>query len=381
MPERLTFGPERMAQLVEALPAGVFILDGHGDAVYSNNAARALLGRGIADDDRADNLREHYAAYVAGTGQLYPTERMPIVRALSGERTTIDDMEVDRNGQRVALQVTATPIVDDDGKVIFAVAVFQDISERRRAQHALARLNDELEREVTRRTAELANMVDELLEAKASAEQASNAKSVFLMNVSHELRTPLHHIIGFNELLTERVDDPRNRRLAENAEASGRELLEKINDLIELARTEAQPSKLRATSFDFMTVLDDVARSNRIRFEIGEHIGSIDADETAVRRLLDHVLQRAAEDGESVLSVRVEPDGDGRRVVVSIPSERMTIRVRALAHLFGEGLPSEETRFQQQEIDFRLATARSQARMLGGDLTADDGVVRLLLPM
>ncbi|HJQ36135.1 MAG TPA: histidine kinase dimerization/phospho-acceptor domain-containing protein [Thermoanaerobaculia bacterium] len=72
-------------------------------------------------------------------------------------------------------------------------------------------------------------------------EQALRAKSAFLMNVSDELRTPLNHIIGFTELLAERIDDDRSRTFARTAHASGMQLLEKINDLIELARTDAPP--------------------------------------------------------------------------------------------------------------------------------------------
>ena len=121
----LTFGPDRLAQLVEALPVGVFILDGAGAAIYANSAAQALLGRGVAAGDNAGNLGERFAAVRAGTDDPYPTDGMPIVRALAGERTSVDDMEVMRNGERIALEVTATPVRGDDGRVEFAVAVFQ----------------------------------------------------------------------------------------------------------------------------------------------------------------------------------------------------------------------------------------------------------------
>ena len=225
----LTFGADRLAQLVEALPVGVFILDGSGAAVYANSAAQALLGRGVAPGDHAGNLGERFAAVIAGTNDPYPTESMPIVRALAGERTRVDDMEVIRHGERIALEVTATPVLADDGRVVFAVAVFQDITPRRQAQRALSLLNDELERQVAERTSELASTI-------VALENAHRAKSTFLMNVSHELRTPLNHIIGFTGLLAERVEDDRSRNLAETVLKSGMHLKTMIDDLIELAR-------------------------------------------------------------------------------------------------------------------------------------------------
>ena len=210
------FGAEWLPQLVEALPVGVYILDATGAAVYANWAAQELLGRAIADGDHVDNLRDRYAAYIAGTDEPYPTSRMPIVRALAGEQAHVDDMELDRDGERIAIEVTATPMFDMQHRVAFAVAVFQDITAKKR-------INEELERRVAARTCDL--------------EQALRAKTAFLMNISHELRTPLNHIIGFTDLLAERVDDARSRKLATTARTSGLELLEKINDLIELARS------------------------------------------------------------------------------------------------------------------------------------------------
>jgi len=193
------FDTEWLPQLVEALPVGVFILDAAGAAVYANAAAQNFLGRGISEGDRAENLHERYAVYVAGTNEPYPTARMPIVRALAGERVSVSDMEVDRRGTRVALEVTATPIVDEQNRVVYAVAVFQDITAKK-------------------------------------LDQAIRAKSAFLMNVSHELRTPLNHIIGFTGLLADRVEDERSRNLAETVLKSGKHLQTMIDDLIELAR-------------------------------------------------------------------------------------------------------------------------------------------------
>jgi PAS domain S-box-containing protein len=397
MNAELPVGPQRLAQLIDSLPVGVFILDAAGQAVYANAAAEDLLGRSPAAGDAAENLNERYAAYVAGTREPYPNERMPIVRALAGERSVVDDMEVDRRGERVALEVTATPIFDEDGQLAFAVAVFQNITARRRAQDALAELNDDLEREVGRRTAQLARTVEvlekeirarhlseqELLRAKAAAEHANRAKSVFLMNVTHELRTPLHHIIGFNELLAERVADEHQRKLAATAEASGRELLEKIDELIELARAEADPSSATtgaATRFDFDDVLHDVASAAGLRCDHAVPVGAVHADEMLVRRILSDTLRRAGED--ATFSVTAHHDGGSRRAVISVVSALLSSRLRAIAHLFGELLEIDGSRFLQQDIDMRLAIARAQMRGLGGDIVAlpDSDIAQIVFP-
>jgi PAS domain S-box-containing protein len=386
----MSFPPDRLAELIEALPVGVFILNADGRAIYANSAAQNLVGRGIMDGDSVDNLNQRYGAYRAGTNELYPLEEMPVVRALAGERTVIEDMEVDRNGTRVALQVTGTPIVDDAGCVTMAVAVFQDITARRRAQQELAAANEHLEREVARRTAELANTValleqeirtreeyeQVLLLSEAAATQASRAKSLFLMNVSHELRTPLNHIIGFSDLLTERLDDIKSRRLAETTGTSGRLLLDKVNDLIELARAEAEPNVGRQTSFDGDALLHSVAEQAGIRCDIPRPLGMLTGDHDSMRQILTDILGRVA--SQSVppgftISATAEHSDVGGRLLVRIPSERLTEHLEVLKTVFGEVPQGEDGRYRQHEVDFRLAVARAQARALGGDVAAGNG--------
>jgi signal transduction histidine kinase len=369
------FGSERLAHLVEALPVGVFILNGAGEAIYANTTAQSLLGRGVMSGDHADNLGERFAAVRAGTNDPYPTDEMPIVRALAGERTSIDDIEVLRGDDRVALEVTATPIVDGDGQVIFAVAVFQDITARRQAQRALATLNEELEQQVGQRTSELASTI-------VALEKANRAKSMFLMNVSHELRTPLNHIIGFSDLLCDRVDDPKQRKIAETAAASGRDLLDKVNRLIELARVEAEPATGGSASFDGDTLLREAAAALGVTISLAEPLGRLHGYAGATQEIIRDVLQRAVTlSSPEECSVSASVQRSRSRLVVRVACPRLGTRIRALTTLFGE-TPAGEDRFRQQEIDFHLAVIRARTRVLGGDINAvDDATIDILLPL
>jgi|GEM_PF-3550288 len=382
-----SFGREHLAHVLEALPVGVFILDAAGKAIYENGAAKALLGRDIAEGDHAGNLASRFATYRAATVELYPAADMPIVQALAGRRATVDDMEIDRGDHRVALEVTATPILGAAGRVEFAVAVFQDITARREAQRAVAAINEELERAVERRTQELAQTVSaleqeirtrqgyerELLAARDEAERASRAKSIFLMNMSHELRTPLNHIIGFSDLLTERLDDPKMRRLAETTNSSGRELLEKVNDLIELARAEAEPASTESAHIDCDALLRSVAAEAGLRCDIPAPLGTFSGNLEAVRQILTDVMQRAeaaSDADEVVVSATREQHEGSARLVVRIPSERLASRIGAISSFFNDAPWLARHQYQQQEIDLRLAVARAHARVLGGDLHA-----------
>jgi rsbT co-antagonist protein RsbR len=76
---------QRLLRFLDALPVGVFVVEPDGRPFYANRSAIEILGKGIMPDATTGQLAEVYRAFVAGTDQLYPTERMPLVRALSGE--------------------------------------------------------------------------------------------------------------------------------------------------------------------------------------------------------------------------------------------------------------------------------------------------------
>jgi signal transduction histidine kinase/CheY-like chemotaxis protein len=136
---RALHGVERqLFQFLEAVPVGIFVIDRHGKARYANETAMRLLGRGIAPGDGADQLAEIYHAYVAGTDTPYPVEYMPIVRALSGEFSMIDDLEIRHSDKASALQVWGAPVHGADGSIAYGIAAFCDITERRRAERRLA---------------------------------------------------------------------------------------------------------------------------------------------------------------------------------------------------------------------------------------------------
>jgi PAS domain S-box-containing protein len=126
-------GRRRLEQFLDAMPIGVFVANSDGHPHYANREAERLLGRGIVPGAAPQELAEVYRAYVAGTEEFYPSGDMPLVRALSGETSHADDMEIRRVDGTVPVEVWGTPILAADSSVEFAITAFADVSERRRA--------------------------------------------------------------------------------------------------------------------------------------------------------------------------------------------------------------------------------------------------------
>ena len=131
--EAVREGEVKLAQFLEAIPIGVAVLDSEGRPYYVNHAGKQLLGQGVLTLNSVDDLSESYQIYIAGTNTIYPSENLPIVRALSGESSTADDLEVHQPDKKIPIETWGTPIFDA-GKVAFAIAVFQDITERKQAE-------------------------------------------------------------------------------------------------------------------------------------------------------------------------------------------------------------------------------------------------------
>ncbi len=154
----------RLKQFLNAIPLGIFIVDSQGKPYYINPAGEELFGQGILESD-TENLRKSYRVRLAGTEEIYPAEQDPILNALQGKSVTIDDMEVLRLNEAVPLQVSGTPIYDEQGNIIYGMCAFQNITERKQAEQLSREYEQNLEAQVAKRTAELAKAEEKFSKA------------------------------------------------------------------------------------------------------------------------------------------------------------------------------------------------------------------------
>jgi PAS domain S-box-containing protein len=161
--EEVTASERRLTQYLEAMPVGVSVHQPNGQLYYTNQVAQELLGIKLIPEAETEQLSETYQVYRAGTNQLYPTDQLPIARSLSGEPAKADDLELHHPNQTIALEISTTPIFDKTGKIVYAIAAFQDITQRKQAEKLIAEYNRTLEEQVKERTAQLAAANQEIM--------------------------------------------------------------------------------------------------------------------------------------------------------------------------------------------------------------------------
>ncbi|HEY6220150.1 MAG TPA: ATP-binding protein [Gemmatimonadaceae bacterium] len=119
---------QRLFKILEAMPAGVVVLDATRTIYYANAAAQVMGGPGMKSGSGAA-ASGMYPVYMPGTDEKYPRERLPAARALEGETIT-DQFEVrGPDGSRL-VEVVGAPIRDDRGAITYGVAVLSDIQSR-----------------------------------------------------------------------------------------------------------------------------------------------------------------------------------------------------------------------------------------------------------
>jgi signal transduction histidine kinase len=195
------------------------------------------------------------------------------------------------------------------------------------SQSALAIVNARLFRELETQSHEL--------------EIASNHKSEFLASMSHELRTPLNAVIGFSEVLLERMFGEINERQEEYLRDiwnSGRHLLELLNEILDLSKVEAGQMVLESELFSVKNALEytlamvrerAAAHAIKISVHIADDIGEIDADELRFKQVVLNLLSNA---------VKFTPDGGS----VAVRAQREDAELVVTVTDTGIGVPPED---------------------------------------
>lgn len=151
--EALKKSEEKFSTLLDAVPVGISVLDRKGKVVVMNGLAKKILGLANLSQYKIRWIPKFYQIYVGRTDRLYPWKQLPFLRALKGETVLADDLEIRRrDGKVIPLEIRATPVFDDRGKVIYTINAFVDISDRLEAERVLLNYNHMLEAQVRERT-------------------------------------------------------------------------------------------------------------------------------------------------------------------------------------------------------------------------------------
>jgi signal transduction histidine kinase/DNA-binding response OmpR family regulator len=233
-----------------------------------------------------------------------------------------------------------------------------------------------------------ARILRELQLKNREAEEANQAKSRFLANMSHELRTPMNAIIGFSEILIERLEtqiDAKSINFIRSILSSGKHLLEIINDILDLSKVEAGKMELLPETFPVRSAIESVCQVMRgmstrkaITFavEIAAGVTAIETDQAKFKQILYNLLSNAVKfsPSDSIVTIRARRLGaaDDRPESVSIDVIDCGIGIAQenLALIFEEFRQVDSTLNRQYGgTGLGLSLVRKFVELQGGTLT------------
>jgi two-component system sensor histidine kinase/response regulator len=242
----------QLSLAVEQSPSSIVIADVQARIEYVNQAFVTATGY-ARDEVIGQNPRLLHSGLTPRSTfeQLWAT-------LSSGEIWKGEFVNRRKNGETYYELASISPIRQPDGRITHYVAVKEDITERRRLTDELEQHRYQLERLVERRTREL-------LDAKADAEAANQAKSAFLANMSHEIRTPMNAIVGLTHLLQTSITDPEQKARLAKINDSTQHLMAVINDVLDISKIEAGKFNLVVEELNLSQILAGVADLMRHR--------------------------------------------------------------------------------------------------------------------
>ena len=337
--------------ILESLPYGIVLVDDNSEIIEINRFALGLLGYESQKPKTIDEIsRDHQ-------------QRKGKNKKQSGDKESFQSLQselISLNGATVPVLKSAMEIEYNGKKVM--LEAFVDISDLKKTQQ-------------------------ELIKAKEKAQESDRLKSSFLANVNHELRTPLNHILGFSELIKTGSDPEEARSFANDIQTSGKDLLNIIEDVFDLALVEESKIKIRKQSFQLMdqylenkssfaSILQSSGKEGQINLIFNPDNKSLSgrfiADKSKINQVLIHLFKNAikfTDNGTIEIGFRAQ---NNQQLVYSIKDTGIGIPQEKLSVIFDFFRQGDDTLTRAYGgLGIGLAISLRIARLLNGTLTVD----------
>ena len=338
----------RLLETIETAREAVCITTEGAIIVYTNRAMDELFAY-----TKGELIGKHTSTLYAGSDALAVGKmiRDAIKKQGYWEGEVIKKR---KDGTRFLSYARVSVFRDKSGNIVNFLSTQHDVTEQRRVEKELAEYRNHLEELVEQRTAELAKasqqLKAEITERQKAEERIKelyqrekglrkelekeiNTRVELTRGLIHELKTPLTPMLGSSELLIDRIQDEGLLRIAKNINRGIRNLNNRINDLMDLARAEIGRLQLRYLNVDIQQMLHEVVdylapaaekKEQQLTLEIPSSLPMINADEDRLRQIILNIVNNAmkftpmkgkinlkAEVMDSQLIVEVKDNGCG----------------------------------------------------------------------
>jgi|GEM_PF-350981 len=344
------------------------IVESTEDAIISKN----LNGIITSWNPAAERLYGYRPDEIIGRpiSDLMPPERRDEEHAIldklrEGERIEhFETIRVAKDGRRLHVSLTVSPIRDLNGNVVGASKIARDISEQRR-------VSAEREALLARERA-----------AREEAEVASRTKDEFLAVLSHELRTPLTAMLGWISILRgHKLDKKTTAHAIETIERNAKAQAQLIEDLVDVSRIVGGKLNLQVEPIELLPVIDGAievvrpaanAKNIEIDMNYDSTVGPVMGDAARLQQVIWNLLSNAIKFTPKGGSVLIDFRRAGSSAEVLIRDTGIGISADFLPHVFERFRQAESPVIRSHRgMGLGLAIVRHLIELHGGTITAE----------
>ena len=335
----------------------VLILNRNEEIVLYNNITKSYLG--IPDPELKNRKANEIFTRYLGVYEQDVELVMNSPEVYDGLKDAGDDLRFVRTRKTDKMCKVAKTIVRDQfGDVMYTICFLQDMTNER-------------------------EIMKNLKDSRAAAEEANRAKSNFLANMSHEIRTPMNAIIGMSEILMQNTELPEKiQEQVQEIQTAGISLLGIINDILDISKIEAGKYELIDDEYELPVLLHEVSSIIRVRVqETGiRYILQVEGtlpqkligDAKRVRQILLNILGNAVKftrEGSITCSVDWNHDTANPQLYFEISDTGIGIKKEDLQNIFN-AFSQVDTRKNRnvQGTGLGLAISKHLAELMGGSI-------------
>jgi PAS domain S-box-containing protein len=361
---------DKYRRLIDNISGGFFLYshDVEGNFTFVSPSITTVLGYSV------EEFFTHFTEYLSDN----PINQKVVTHSelsIRGEHQPPYQVEIlHKNGTPHLLEVSETPVFNNQGEVVSVDGIAQDITDRQLA---------EKERQ-----------------AKEVAEVANSAKSLFLATMSHEIRTPMNAIQGTVELLRRRTIPGVEHELIETISKSTKNLLTTLNDILDLSKIEDGKLNLNLVSFELTTLFKQVVttmspnaekKGLKLRYLLDDDVPiHLDGDQVRFRQILMNLLSNAikfTEQGEiSIQARKVGLDSGIASLEFLVKDSGSGISPEKLSIIFEPFVQADSSISRLQHgTGLGLSICKHLVDMMGGSIEVEStlgvgSIFRVLLP-
>jgi PAS domain S-box-containing protein len=343
-------------------------MDNHGKVIDINNRVEDLVGY-----SREEIIGKNFSAL--GVIRLKEIPKMINLfrnSVINGKTVNLIDLEIKhKNGKSIFVEVS-TRAIREKNKIKGTVIICRDITERKKAEKKLKEahsklesFNQQLEKMVKKRTAEVEKLLQE--------------KDEFIFHLSHDLRTPLTPLVAFLPLLEKREKDPKlkeNIKLLNNKVNSLKKLIEKV---LKFEKIYSSSEVLDISNFNLKEEINicinnqqSLLNNKDIKFEINvnEKI-QINADKLYIEEVLNNLFSNAINNIQKQGIVIINAKKEKNFIKISVKDNGMGMEKDQLEDIFKEFYKTDLSRHDFDSSGLGLSICKQIIEKHGGKIWAE----------